>query len=433
MIWNKIYECMSRDELQALQLERLQAQVKRVWNNVPYYAQKMKDQGICPDDIRSLDDVHKLPITTKDDLRNAYPFHTFAVPLKDVIRLHASTGTTGKPTIVGYTRGDMEIWTDVVARFLAAGGLGEEDIVQIAFGYGLFTGGFGLHYGVERIGATVIPASSGNTVKQIMLMQDLGTTALVCTPSYAIYLGEKFAEMGIAPADIPLRIGFFGGEFWTEAIRAKIESSLGIIATDNYGLSEIIGPGVSGECLEKNGMHIAEDHFLFEIVDSDTLMPVQEGEFGEVVITALTKEAMPVIRYRTRDISRILPDACPCGRTTRRMLKVPGRTDDMLIIKGVNVFPSQIEHVLLQFQETEPHYQLILRREKNMDMLEVKVEISRNLFSDEMKELTTLKERLKRKIEDVLGLHVKLSLVEQGSLERFTGKAKRVIDLRKDN
>lgn len=429
-IWQPESECMGRQDLEALQLSRLQHQVQCAWDRLPYYAAKMRAVGVTPADIRCLADVARLPFTEKEDLRQNYPFKTFAVPLREVIRLHASTGTTGKPTVVGYTRNDMTVWADVVARFLVAGGLTPDDIVQIAFGYGLFTGGFGLHYGVERVGATVIPASSGNTERQLMLMKDLGTTGLVCTPSYAVHLGEEMQKLGYVPGDFKLKWGFFGGEFWTDHIRAKIEALLGVTATDNYGLSEIVGPGVSGECLVKQGMHIAEDHFLFEVVDRKTLQPLPEGESGEAVITTLTKEAIPVLRYRTRDITRLIPGSCLCGRTMRRMEKVLGRTDDMLIIRGVNIFPSQVETVLLQMQEAQPHYQLVATREGALDNLEVKVEVSESAFSDEMKKLTAFRETLQHKLNSALGVHAKLTLVEPGGLERFIGKAKRVVDQR---
>lgn len=429
-IWNPERECMGREAREALQLERLQRQVRRAWNSLPYYAAKMRAAGVTPDDIRSLDDVGRLPFTDKEDLRQHYPYGTFATPLREVVRVHASTGTTGKPTVVGYTRADMDVWSEVVARFLVAGGLTEDDIVQIAFGYGLFTGGFGLHYGAERVGATVIPASSGNTERQILLMRDLRTTALVCTPTYAVYLGETLSKSGVDPRDLNLKWGFFGGEFWTDSVRSKIQALLGVTATDNYGLSEVVGPGVSGECLEQNGLHVAEDHFLFEIVDRTSLQPLPEGGQGEAVITTLTKEANPVIRYRTRDITRLLPERCVCGRTFRRMEKVIGRTDDMLIIRGVNVFPSQVETLLLQMQQTEPHYQLVATREGALDQLEVRVEVSDSVFSDEMKELTLLRERLQQKLDSALGVHAKLTLVEPGGMERFVGKAKRVEDRR---
>lgn len=429
-IWDPEHECIEREVLEQLQLEKLRHQLEVVSGALPYYAEKLEESGIRPSDFRTMKDVARLPFTEKEDLRKNYPFGTFARPLKDVVRLHASTGTTGKPTVVGYTRQDMEVWTEVVARFLVAGGLSDRDIVQIAFGYGLFTGGFGLHYGAERVGATVIPAASGNTERQVMLMRDLGSTALVCTPTYAVYLGESLKQLGVLPTELNLHVGFFGGEFWSEAIRTKIETLLGIKATDNYGLSEITGPGVCGECLEQNGMHIAEDHFLLEIIDPRTMQPVPDGEEGEVVITTLSKQANPVIRYRTRDISRVIPERCACGRTTRRLERVCGRTDDMLIIRGVNIFPSQLEHILLQFEETAPHYQLIVTRENELDSLEVKIEVSEKLFSDEMKQLTATRDRLHRKVESALGVRVKLTLVEPGSLERFTGKAKRVIDNR---
>jgi phenylacetate-CoA ligase len=324
----------------------------------------------------------------------------------------------------------METWTEVVARFLVSGGLSDEDVVQIAFGYGLFTGGFGLHYGVEKVGAAVIPASSGNTDRHLMLMQDFGSSAIVCTPTYAVHLGEAMEKAAIDPASLKLRLGFFGGEFWTNEIRAKIQSLLGIFATDNYGLSEIIGPGVSGECFTQRGMHVQEDHFLFEVVDRDTFQPVKDGESGEVVITTLTKEGIPVIRYRTRDITRIIPGACACGRTSRRMEKVTGRTDDMLIIRGVNIFPSQVEEVLMRYQGTAPHYLLIATRDGALDNLEIKVEMSEALFTDQMRKLNAVKDELQHKINGALGVHAKLTLVEPGSLERFTGKAKRVEDRR---
>jgi phenylacetate-CoA ligase len=429
-IWNPARECLDRSRLADLQVEQLREQLRRVWTHVPYYAEKMKQAGLTPDSIRTLDDVRLLPFTLKDDLREGYPFKTFAVPLKQIVRIHASTGTTGKPTVVGYTRRDMETWTEVVARFLAAGGLTDDDIVQIAFGYGLFTGGFGLHYGVEKVGAAVIPASSGNTERHLMLLQDFGSTALVCTPTYAVHLGEALQKAGLKPDALKLRLGFFGGEFWTNEIRQKIQSLLGLFATDNYGLSEIIGPGVSGECIYQKGMHVQEDHFLFEIVDRDTLQPVKDGESGEVVITTLTKEGIPVIRYRTRDITRVIPESCPCGRTTRRMEKVTGRTDDMLIIRGVNIFPSQVEEVLMRLQGTAPHYLLIATRDGAMDNLEVKVEMSEGLFTDQMRKLNAVRDELQHKIDSALGIHAKLTLVEPGSLERFVGKAKRVEDRR---
>ncbi len=430
-IWNAAAECMDRRRLEALQLERLRGQLRRMWNHVPYYAAKMKQAGLTPDSIRGLADVRLLPFTVKDDLRQSYPFGAFAAPMKEIVRIHASTGTTGKPTVVGYTRRDMETWTEVVSRFLVAGGLTDEDIVQIAFGYGLFTGGFGLHYGVEKVGAAVIPASSGNTDRQLLMIQDFGTSALVCTPTYAVHLGEEAQKANVDVGALKLRLGFFGGEFWTNEIRVKIQNLLGMFATDNYGLSEIVGPGVSGECVEQRGMHVQEDHFLFEIVDRETLQPVADGQPGEVVVTTLTKEGIPVIRYRTRDITRIIPEPCPCGRTTRRMEKVTGRTDDMLIIRGVNIFPSQVEEVLMRFQGAAPHYLLIATREGALDNLEIKVEMSERMFTDQMRKLNAVKDELQHKLNAALGVHAKLTLVEPGSLERFVGKAKRVVDQRR--
>ena len=424
------FECMSRDALRTLQLERLQQVVRRLWTHVDYYKSNMQKAGVTPDDITTLDDLHKLPFTTKDDLRLCFPYKAFAAPLKEVVRLHASSGTTGKPTIVGYTRNDMQVWTDVVSRFLVAGGLTEEDIVQIAFGYGLFTGGFGLHYGVEAVGAAVIPVSSGRTERQIHIMQDFGTTALVCTPSYAVYIGEVLQSVGIDPQKMPLRLGFFGGEGWTCQMRKEIESRLGICATDNYGLSEIIGPGVSGECIEQNGMHISEDHFLVEIIDPETGDPADPEKGGELVITTLTKEAMPVVRYRTRDICTLTTDPCACGRTTARMSKVSGRTDDMLIIRGANVYPSQLEEVLLEVEGTLPHYQLVVTREGALDHLEVRVEISENIFFDEMKQLQAMKEHLEHKVQNAIGIRAEIKLVEPKTIERSEGKAQRVVDLR---
>jgi phenylacetate-CoA ligase len=363
-------------------------------------------------------------------MRDNYPYGLFAVPLKEVVRIHSSSGTTGKPTVVGYTRNDLDLWAEVCARFISAAGVTSDDIAQVAFGYGLFTGGFGLHYGLEKVGASVIPAAAGNTPRHLMLMQDFGSTALICTPSYALYLGEAVQEAGIGKK-VKLNTGLFGAEPWTNEMRVQIENKLGLVATDNYGLSEIIGPGVSGECREaKSGMHISEDHFLVEVIDPVTLEPLDYGESGEMIITALTKEAVPVMRYRTRDVSRLIPEPCVCGRTTLRMEKMHGRTDDMLIIRGVNVFPSQIESVLLEIEGTEPHYMLVLYKEGVMDALEVWVEVSERIFSDEMKELRRLEELIKTRIQNVLGLSIKLKLVEPRTIDRSEGKAKRVMDLR---
>ena len=429
-IWDPENECRHPSAVRDLQLERLKKIVRKLWKNVPYYRQKMQVVGVTPADIRTLDDIRKLPFTTKEDLRLCYPYEGFAVPLEKCVRIHASSGTTGKPTVVGYTRKDMETWTNLCARFLVAGGLTSKDVVHIAFSYGLFTGGFGLHYGAERVGAAVIPVSSGRTERQINIMKDFGSTALVCTPSYAVYIGEVLHTMGIPPDALSLRLGFFGGEFWSEHIRREIQAKLGVLATDNYGLSEIIGPGVSGECLEQNGMHIWEDHFYPELIDPDTCEPVDPARGGELVLTTLTKEAIPLIRYRTRDICTLRRDPCPCGRTSVRMSKVSGRSDDMLIIRGVNVFPSQVEEVLLEVKGTLPHYQLVIKREGVLDRLEVRVEVSEQYFSDEMKRLHEMEKTLEHKLENLLGLRADIRLVEPKTIERSEGKAKRVLDQR---
>ncbi|MHB0999966.1 MAG: phenylacetate--CoA ligase family protein [Armatimonadota bacterium] len=430
MIWDKDNECMSRGKLESLQLERLKATVTRMYDKVPFYRAKMDAAGIRPSDIQSLKDARKLPFTEKEDMRACYPYGLFAVPLKEVVRIHSSSGTTGKPTVVGYTRKDLDTWAELCARFITAAGVTSDDIAQVTFGYGLFTGGFGLHYGLEKVGASVIPASSGNTQRQLMLMEDFGSTTLVCTPSYALYLAESVNEAGIRDR-LKLRHGLFGAEPWTNQMRNEIEDKLGLSATDNYGLSEIIGPGVSGECVEsKNGMHVSEDHFFVEIIDPDTLEPVDYGQSGEMVITSLTKEAVPVMRYRTRDITRLNPEPCPCGRTNVRMEKVHGRTDDMLIIRGVNIFPSQIESVLLEIKGTEPHYMLVLYKDGVMDALEVWVEVSEKMFSDKMRELRQLEDTIKKRLHEVLGISIKLKLVEPRTIARSEGKAKRIMDLR---
>ncbi len=431
MYWQQESECMDREELKQLQLERLEAAVSRVYMNVPFYRKKFDEAGIDPDEFRSLEDVRKLPFTTKNDLRDSYPYGLFAVPLREVVRIHASSGTTGMSTVVGYTKNDLKTWSDLVARVLTAGGITKDDVVQIAFGYGLFTGGFGLHYGAERVGASVIPISSGNTARQIKIMQDFRTTALICTPSYALLIADTMVEMGINVNSLSLKHGLFGAEPWSEAMREEIQRKLKITATDNYGLSEVMGPGVAGECLERNGLHINEDHFLVEVINPDTLEPVTPGEIGELVITTLTKEAFPVIRFRTRDLTRLMPEPCPCGRTFRRMHRVMGRTDDMLIIKGVNVFPSQIESVLFDVEGIEPHYQIVVDRKGALDGVTVKVEVSEPIFFDEMKKQNELVDQIKRRLASELGISVDVKLVEKKSLERSEGKAKRVIDLRK--
>lgn len=429
--WEPERECMAREDLEQLQLERLQSTLYRVGTHVPFYKKRFDQLKFNYDDIRTLDDLRRLPFTEKQDLRDNYPYGLFAVPLRDVVRVHSSSGTSGQATVVGYTRNDIKIWSNLVARVITAAGVTKNDVIQIAFGYGLFTGGFGLHYGAELIGASVIPISAGNTKRQIQIMQDFKTTALVCTPSYALVMADAMMEMGINPNGLSLRFGLFGGEPWSEAMRQEIHQKLGIIATDNYGLSEVMGPGVSGECQECNGLHINEDHFLLEILDPVTLEPVPEGEIGELVITTLTKEAFPMVRYRTRDLTRFIAEPCPCGRTLKRMQRVMGRTDDMLIIKGVNVFPVQIEKVLFEVEGTEPHYQIVVERENHADKITVLVEVVESIFFDEMKKQRQVIERIKSRLASELGVGVDVKLVEEKTLERSEGKAKRVIDKRK--
>ena len=429
-IWDATHECMQREELEQLQLERLQATLNRVYKNVTCYRNKFTEQSIDPEDIMSLTDLSKLPFTTKDDLRLNYPYGMFAVPLREVVRIHSSSGTTGKPTVVGYTKNDIKTWSNLVARFMIAAGVTHDDVVQIAFGYGMFTGAFGLHYGSETIGASVIPMSAGNTDKQIMIMQDYKTTVLVSTPSYAITLADRIEKMGIDPKTLSLKVGLFGGEPWSEALRKEIESRLYISAIDNYGLSEIIGPGVAGECQYKCGMHIFEDAFIPEIIDPDTCEVLPPGSVGELVLTTLTKEAFPMIRYRTRDLTSLDYTQCECGRTMVRMKKAMGRTDDMLIIKGVNVFPSQIEEVLVASEGCEPHYQLVISKKGAMDVLAVYIEVNESIFFDEMKMQRAFLEKMEKKIESVLGVGVTIKLVEPNSIPRHEGKAARVIDNR---
>jgi phenylacetate-CoA ligase len=430
MYWEPDKECISRDDLAQLQLERLQATLCRVASHVPFYRKKFKELAISPEDISSLDDLRRLPFTTKQDLRDNYPYGLFAVPLREVVRIHASSGTTGQATVVGYSHNDIRNWAGLVARVLTGAGVTKDDVVQIAFGYGMFTGGFGLHYGAELVGASVIPISSGNTKRQIQIMQDFRTTALVCTPSYALLLADVMEEKGINLNALSLKYGLFGGEPWSEAMRREIQEKLNIIATDNYGLSEVMGPGVAGECQERNGLHLNEDHFLVEVINPETLEPVAPGEIGELVITTLTKEAFPVIRYRTRDLTRLLPEPCPCGRTLTRMQRVLGRTDDMLIIKGVNVYPSQIEEVLFDVEGTKPHYQLVVEREGRLDKVTVLVEVSEAIFFDQMKKQSEMIELIKRRLATELGIGVEVKLVGEKSLERSEGKAKRVVDKR---
>ncbi|MBN2645394.1 MAG: phenylacetate--CoA ligase [Desulfuromonadaceae bacterium] len=431
-IWDREQECLSRDALESLQLERLQHTLQRVYQHVPCYQNKFKTIGLQPQDIRQLGDLKHLPFTTKEDLRLNYPYGMFAVPMRDVVRIHSSSGTTGKPTVVGYTRNDIRVWSQLVARFMTAAGVTNDDIVHIAFGYGLFTGAFGLHYGSEEIGASVIPISSGNTDKQIMIMQDYRSTALVCTPSYALTLADRMEKIGVSPDSLALRVGLFGGEPWTEEMRREIEQRLGLLATDNYGLSEVMGPGVAGECQYQCGMHIFEDHFIAEIIDPESGEVLPAGAEGELVLTSITKEAFPIIRYRTRDITRLDYTTCACGRTHVRMLKTYGRSDDMLIIKGVNVFPTQIEEVLFQVEGCEPHYQLVVDRVGNLDTLEVQVEVNESIFFDEMKKQREFVDLLQKRLLSTLGVGAKVKLVEPSSITRHEGKAQRVIDRRKE-
>lgn len=429
MFFQKEIETMSRKRLEELQLERLKWLVKYCSDNIPFYNKRLAEAGVTSEKIKSLDDVKYIPFTTKEDIRDTYPFGLFGQPLKKIHRIHASSGTTGKPTVVGYTKTDIDSWSDCVARLCMAVGATDDDIVQIAFGYGLFTGALGLHYGLEKIGATVIPTSSGNTEKQIMLMQDFGTTTLVSTPSYAQYIGEMAHEMGITE-NLKLKLGLFGSEGCSQAMRNQIESSLNIFATDNYGMSELMGPGVSGECHLRSGMHINEDHFLAEIINSQTLEVLPKGETGELVITTLTKEGIPMLRYRTKDITELNYEPCGCGRTFARMSKIKGRSDDMLKIRGVNVFPSQIESVLMKFDKISPHYQLVVTRANFSDALEVKVELADGSLLDKYGALESLQKEIHHSLKTVLGIDTKVSLVEHKSLERFQGKAKRILDLR---
>lgn len=430
-IWNPHFETMSREDMRQVQSERLRDAVERVYYNVPYYREKMQREGLGPEHIKSVDDLSKLPFTVKQDLRDNYPFGLFAVPMSEIIRVHASSGTTGKPTVVGYTRADIGIWSEVMARTLTSAGAGKNDFIQIAYGYGLFTGGLGVHYGGEKIGASVIPISGGNTKRQLQLMEDFGSTVLACTPSYAAYLAEAIEESGIKREDLKLRIGVFGAEPWTENMRREIEKRLQIKAIDIYGLSEIIGPGVSFECPHQCGLHINEDHFIPEIIDPETLEVLPEGELGELVFSTITKEGLPIIRYRTRDLTRLNFEKCACGRTLVRMNKCTGRSDDMLIIRGVNLFPSQIESVLLEMDETTPHYLLVVDRVNNLDSLELQVEVEDRFYSDTIGELQNLRKKIQHQVESSTGLSVNVKLVEPKTLERSEGKARRVIDKRK--
>ncbi len=430
MIWNETKECMSRDEMLNLQSVRLRKMVDRVYHNVEFYRKKMQQMGLEPGDINSIEDLPKLPFTTKADLRDNYPFGLFAVPRSQIVRVHASSGTTGKATVVGYTRRDIENWQECVARVLAMAGIGSEDTIQIAYGYGLFTGGLGLHYGAENLGATVVPMSSGNTKKQITMMQDFGCTAIACTPSYLLHIAEVLEDEG-AVDKIKLHSAILGAEPWTEQMRNDIEKRLHIHAHDIYGLSEIMGPGVAADCEFHKGLHIQEDHFIPEIINPDTFEPCKEGELGELVITPVTKEALPLFRYRTKDLTSISYGKCDCGRTLPRISRFKGRTDDMLIIRGVNVFPSQVEAALLDMGETSPHYLMIVDRIGNLDTLEVLVEVEERFFSDEIRKLESLNKKITHVLQQALGIMPKVKLVEPRTIERSEGKARRVIDRRK--
>jgi len=431
MYWNKEIECMDRQALAVLQTEKLKKTAKKVYEKVPFYQKAFDEKGIKPEDIQSLDDLKHLPFTIKNDLRDHYPFGLFSADQEDIVRVHASSGTTGKPTVVGYTKEDIKKWAGLMARTFVFAGGNKNSVIQVAYGYGLFTGGLGAHYGAEALGAMTVPISGGNTKRQIMLMQDFGTTIIACTPSYALFMAETMEEMGIDPKSLKLEAGVFGAEPWTEAMRAEIEKRFDILAIDIYGLSEIMGPGVASDCEHKCGLHISEDFFLPEIIDPETLEPLPYGEKGELVITTIDKDGIPLIRYRTRDITALHAETCACGRTMVRMDKVLGRSDDMLIIRGVNVFPSQIEGVLVEIADVSPHYQIVVDRVGNFDRLEVQVEVEGSLFSDEVRRLENLRTHITAEIQTVLGIGVKVTLVEPKTIERSMGKAKRVIDNRK--
>ena len=429
--WNESMECATLDEMRALQSFRLQKTVKRVYANVPYYRDMMDKAGVKPEDIRSVDDLHLLPFTCKQDLRDTYPYGLFAAPLDDVVRLHASSGTTGKQIVVGYTRKDLDMWSDCVARALTAAGATKSDFMHISYGYGLFTGGLGLHDGATKVGMTTIPVSSGNTKRQITILKDFGSTFICCTPSYALYLAETMKEMGVSKSDIKLKAGIFGAEAWTEQMRKEIEDKLGCKAMDIYGLTEITGPGVAFECECQNGMHINEDNFIPEIIDPDTCEVLPEGSEGELVFTCINKEAFPILRYRTKDICVLEREKCACGRTLIKMRKPRGRTDDMLIIRGVNVFPSQIESVLLSLGDTAPYYQIVVDRKNNTDTFEIQVELPEHMLSDTIKTIEDMEARITEAVHSTLGIQAKIRLVEPKSLPRSEGKAVRVIDKRK--
>jgi phenylacetate-CoA ligase len=430
--FNEEFETLPRPALEALQLKRLQTVLERVYASVPFYKASFDRSGIRPSDVKSLDDLQRLPFTTKQDMRDAYPYGLFATSMEDIVRIHASSGTTGKPTVVGYTHRDIDNWADLMARTLVTANVHKRDIIHNAYGYGLFTGGLGAHYGAERLGASVIPISGGNTKRQIMIMQDFGSTVLTCTPSYALFMAEEAAVEGLDFKALKLRVGIFGAEPWSEAMRGEIEAKLNLTALDIYGLSEIMGPGVAQECFEgKNGLHIWEDHFLPEIIDPESGKRVGEGEKGELVITTLTKQGIPLVRYRTRDITSISYEKCVCGRTHARLARMSGRSDDMLIIRGVNVFPSQIESILVGVEGVEPHYLLVVDRKENLDTLEVQVEVDERLFSDEVKVLQAIARRIEKEIKEMLGISCTAKLVEPRTIARSEGKSKRVIDNRK--
>ncbi|WP_321422243.1 phenylacetate--CoA ligase [uncultured Methanobacterium sp.] len=430
MIWNEEVECISRDEMKKLQLKRLKDVVKRAYENVPYYKKRFDEAGIKPDDIETLEDIQKLPLTTKDDLRAAYPFGMFAVPRREIVEVHTSSGTTGKPTVSGYTREDLETWSEIMARGLTMFGVDDEDLIQNTHGYGLFTGGFGVHYGAQKIGATVIPISTGQTRRQIEIMKDFGTTVLIVTPSYGLYLAEVAEEEGLKSEDMKLKSIGFGAEMWTEEMRQEIEKRFNAPAYNIYGLTEIMGPGIALECPEQDGLHVMEDHFYPEIIDSETQEVLGEGEKGELVLTNLTRQGMPIIRFRTKDVTSLTTRTCSCGRTMVKMDRITGRTDDMLKIRGVAVFPSQIEKALLKMDGIEPHYQIIVTRPQHLDEMEVQVETSPELFSDEVKELVGIKKKIENFIHNEIGLRVTVTLVEPRTLPRSQGKAVRVIDKR---
>lgn len=431
MIWNKEIECMAADDMKALQSARLIHLVHHVYTNVAFYKNKMDAMGVKPSDIQSIDDIVKLPFTYKSDLRDHYPFNLFAVPMKDIVRVHASSGTTGKPTTVGYTQHDIDNWREVVARCLTQCGISSDDVMQVSYGYGLFTGGLGVHYGAEKVGCSVIPVSGGNTRRQLQLMSDFESTVLACTPSYALHLADALAENGYSLADMKLKVGVFGAEPWTENMRLELEKKWGIKAYDIYGLSEIMGPGVANDCQFHTGLHIHEDHFYPEIVHPDSKLPLADGNEGELVFTTLTKEGIPLLRYNTRDLSTLNRETCQCGRTLVRMKKITGRSDDMLIIRGVNLFPSQIEHVLLEMGETSAHYMLYVDKINNLDTLELKVELNEENLTDTIRDLQHLSHKIEHALSSAIGLHVKVSLVEPKTIARSEGKAVRVVDNRK--